>query len=167
MRRGEADPAWPQEFIEQLAERFGSRMPKAAARMLGALVATGEPDLSSRQLVELLGLSPAAVSNSGRLLLQMDLVDRTVSPETRRDHYRLRENVWPRMFRGSFAIVEDTLALLDETLDETRGGTRPEGPAGQKIREMRDFYRFVYRELPEVLERYEKWRAGQYREPGA
>lgn len=127
------------------------------------LVATSEPDLSSRQLVELLGLSPAAVSNSGRLLLRMDLVGRTVSPETRRDHYRLREDVWPRMFGGSFAIVDDTLALLDETLD----GARPEGSAGQKLREMRDFYGFVYRELPEVLDRYEKWRAELYREPGA
>ncbi|MFF0147865.1 hypothetical protein ATK36_5033 [Amycolatopsis sulphurea] len=57
-------------------------------------------------------------------------------------------------------------------IERTFGGEVARRPprlivAGQKIREIRDFYRFVYRELPEILDRYEKWRAGQYRERGA
>lgn len=160
MRRSGDAQGWQEEFIERLAEHFAGRMPKAAARMLGALVATDEPDLSSKDLVATLGLSPAAVSNSGRLLLQMGLVERTVSPDTRRDHYRVRDDLWVHLFREGFAIVDDTLTLLDTTLDHVQGA---DGRAITRIRDMRDFYRFLGQKMPALLDEYENWQAGRRR----
>src|SRR5258706_16283610 len=107
MQRGEDAPGGPDAFIEQFAVRFADRMPRAAGRMLGALMITDEPDLSSKQLVEVLALSPAAVSNSGRLLRQMGLVERSVSPDTRRDHYRVGDDLWVRLYREGIGMVED------------------------------------------------------------
>lgn len=157
MQQRKGTPGGPEEFIERFAHRFGDRMPRAAARMLGALMITEEGDLSSKQLVELLGLSPAAVSNSGRLLLGMALVERRVSPETRRDHYWVRDDVWVRMYQEDETVVHETLSLLDETLEHD---VTPDGRAAARLREMRDFYAFLCREMPEIVARYEKWRAG-------
>ncbi|MEU9886719.1 helix-turn-helix domain-containing protein [Sphaerisporangium sp. NPDC051011] len=163
MRRAEAVPDRPEEFIEQFAERFAGRMPKAASRMLGALMITDEPDLSSKELIDVLGLSPAAVSNSGRLLLQMGLVERTVSPETRRDHYRIRDDLWIRLYSEDIEILNDILNLLDATLDRAQASN---GRAITRIRDMRDFYWFINQEMPELLDRYEKWRAERRRKEG-
>jgi hypothetical protein len=50
---------------------------------------------------------------------------------------------------------------LDETLDHkvTSGGR-----GAARIREMRDFYAFLYQEMPEIVAGYEKWRAEQRRD---
>ncbi|WP_367038179.1 helix-turn-helix domain-containing protein [Streptomyces sp. Je 1-332] len=158
MQRSEDALGWQGEFIERLAEHFADRMPKAAARMLGALMATDEPDLSSKDLIKALGISPAAVSNSGRLLLQMGLVERSVSPDTRRDHYRVRDELWVHLFREGFTIVGNTLTLLDATLEQAQGTG---GRAITRIRDMRDFYWFLGQEMPAILDRYEEWQTKQ------
>ncbi|MFD6289341.1 GbsR/MarR family transcriptional regulator [Streptomyces sp. NPDC060205] len=164
MSRSEAANEWQEELTERLAEHFAERMPKAAARMLGALMATEEVDMSSKDLIGVLGLSPAAVSNSGRLLLRMGLVERSVSPDTRRDHYRVRDDLWIRMFREGSDIVDNTLTALDAALSQTQGAS---GRAIARLRDMRDFYWFLGQEMPAVLDRYEAWQAEQRGRPEA
>jgi hypothetical protein len=52
------------------------------------------------------------------------------------------------------------LVQLAELIDEGVGAVGPETPAGQRLAEMRDFYRFVESDLADQLRR---WRASRGR----
>ncbi|WP_010693599.1 GbsR/MarR family transcriptional regulator [Saccharopolyspora spinosa] len=158
MHEGDAGADQAEDFIESFAGLYSSQLPKMAARMLAALLVTEDTELSSRDLIETLGASAATVSNSGRLLLRLGMVERTVSPETRRDLYRIRDDVWVRMYREAGKTVGSTIKLLNEALDERRWR---HSRATERMREMRDFYTFLDRDIPEMVTRYEKWRAEQ------
>jgi len=161
MQQRQGDQGWLDEFLTSFAATFGKNIPRMAARMLGALLVTDREELSSHDLIDVLGASPAAVSNSGRLLLRWGIVERRVSPETRRDHYRLRDDTWVRLFRDDELLVKATAALLDEAIAHPSAVT---GAAIARVREMRDFYDFLSQDIPNVVDRYEQWRAESRRD---
>src|SRR5262245_18802006 len=108
------------EFDElQFAEDFAGLMrgfPPIAGRMLGLLLVTEEPCLSSRDLMERLGASSAWSSNMGRLLTRMGLVERSVSPETRRDLFSIRPDAWVNLAHENANIAQQYVDLVDQAL---------------------------------------------------
>src|SRR5438067_9473989 len=89
------DPAAVSRFIERFAQVLvESGMPRIASRIFIALVATDSGRLTAGELAEQLQASPAAVSGGVRYLAQVDLVSREREPGSRRDHYRVDEDIW-------------------------------------------------------------------------
>src|SRR5690349_19488613 len=103
------------EFAEEFAPLIPA-VPPIAGRMLGLLLVTNEPQLSSRDLMDQLGVSSASVSNMGRLLIHGGLVVRNVSPETRRDLFTLRSDAWVSQWSDFVAIAQQTLDLIEDAL---------------------------------------------------
>jgi len=151
------------EFAGQLAPLIPA-VPPIAGRMLGLLLVTNEPHLSSRDLMDQLGVSSASVSNMGRLLIHGGLVVRTVSPETRRDLFSLRSDAWVSQWQDFVAIAEKTLAVLDDALARQ---PHDQSVSRKKLEETRDHYAFLVQDLPLQQERFRKWRAEQRGEQSA
>src|SRR5215203_3687069 len=82
-------------FVERFALTFSEAgVPRMPARVFVALLASDDGRRTAAELAEMLGVSPAAVSNAVRYLQQVRLVAREREPGERRDHYRLYSDTW-------------------------------------------------------------------------
>jgi DNA-binding transcriptional ArsR family regulator len=123
-----------------------------AARVIFVLMTADEPALSAGELAERLGVSPAAISGAVRYLTQIRMVTRDVVPGSRRDRYRLLDDSW-------YEVTLEKMTLLTTLADLARAGVDAAGgeatPAGARLAGMRDFYDFVQKELPALLDRWQ------------
>jgi predicted transcriptional regulator len=139
-------------FIERFASVLSeSGFPRMPARVFAALLATDAGRLTAAALVELLHVSPAAVSGAVRYLVQVNLASREVEPGLRREHYRVHSEIWYEAMASKDQVLERCERSLREGLDVVGRDT----PAGARIAETLEFYEFLQKEMPGLLE---KWR---------
>ena len=150
-----------EQALRELVERLGRLLaewglPRMAARVIFVLMTADEPALSAGELAERLGVSPAAISGAVRYLTQIHMVTRDVVPGSRRDLYRLVDDSW-------YEVTLEKMTLITTLADLARGGVVAAGgegtPAGARLAGMRDFYDFVQKELPSLLERWQAVKA--------
>ncbi|WP_329012163.1 GbsR/MarR family transcriptional regulator [Streptomyces sp. NBC_00690] len=144
-------------FADELGAVFGGELPPMAGRMVGMLLIAEEPRLSTKQLATRMGASPVTVSSMGRLLRRLNMVERTVSPETRRDEFSLRSASWVEVYGENAQQLSQLVAVLDGQLADD---SLPDAPR-VRILEMRNFYAFLLANTPELLDRFRQWRASQ------
>jgi DNA-binding transcriptional regulator GbsR (MarR family) len=142
-------------------ERFASVLvvagfPPMPARVFVALLVTESGRLSATELAEVLRISPAAVSGGVRYLIQLGLVHKERVPGSRRDYYRMPGNMWDNMLRMRDQVMTRWTALVREGIELVG----PDSQAGQRLAEQADFLEFVTKELSDVLERWDRHRAG-------
>ena len=142
-------------FVERFAATLEtSGVPRMPARVFAALLAADSGTLTAAQLAERLEASPAAISGAVRYLAQIGLITRTREPGSRRDRYRVDDDAW----------YEATLRrehLLARFEDSAREGVEVLGagtPAGERMSRSRDFFAFLRREMPLLLERWRRER---------
>jgi len=160
--------AGPKDLLFGYIERFASVLvaagiPAMPARVFVALLVTGSGRLTAAELAEVLRVSPAAVSGAVRYLIQLGLVHKERVPGSRRDYYRMPDDVWSDMFRLRDQVMQRWAALVREGI-ELLG---PDAPAGARLAEHAAFFEFVSRELPDVLKRWDAYRAGAGASGGA
>ncbi len=157
MTTAEATPNRDEVAVSRFVERFAAALteagiPRMPARAFAALLATDSGVLTAAELAETLQVSPAAVSGAMRYLIQVNLASREREPGSRRDRFRVHDDVW---YEAS--VRRDRILVLWE--DALREGIRVLGtdtPAGVRLAETLAFFEFIGEELPRLLER---WRA--------
>ncbi|GAA3810908.1 GbsR/MarR family transcriptional regulator [Amycolatopsis tucumanensis] len=145
-------------YVERLAlvlNQLGIQ--RMAARVFAALVVTDDSRLTAAELAENLQVSPAAVSGAVRYLEQVGLVEREREPGSRRDHFRVLDDMWYASMRKRDRFVEMWRDAAAEGIDAVGADT----PAGRRLADMRDFLSFIIKELPLLFERWEKERASR------
>ena len=141
-------------YIEEFGLLFGQfGLSRMLGRVLGVLMISDPPERSAEGLAEELGASRGSISQTTRSLIQMSLVQRWSRPGERRDYFRIKPGAWHEIMRremealGSFRkTAERGLELLDSENPEAR----------RSLEEMRDFYAYWEKEMPAVLERWER-----------
>jgi DNA-binding transcriptional regulator GbsR (MarR family) len=147
------DEAAVQRFIEGFASALtDGGVPRMPARVFAALLATDSGRLTAAELAERLQVSPAAISGAVRYLTQVALVSREREPGSRRDHYRLLNDLW---YEAALRR-EPLLTRWERSMREGMEALGPDTPAGARLAESMAFFEFLQEELPAVLER---WRA--------
>ena len=157
--RPDAAPG-PEDPLFGYLERFASVLvaagiPPMPARVFVALLVADSGRLSAAELAGLLRVSPAAVSGGVRYLIQLGLVHKERVPGSRRDYYRMPDDVWSDMFRLRDQVLQRWAALIREGIELLGPGT----PAGARLAEHATFFDFVSGEMPEVLKRWAEYRA--------
>ena len=157
----------PKDPLFGYLERFSSVLvaagiPPMPARVFVALLVADSGRLSAAELAEVLQVSPAAVSGGVRYLIQVGLVHKERVPGSRRDYYRMPDDVWSDMFKLRDQVMQRWAALVREGI-ELLG---PDTPAGARLAGHATFFEFVSRELPEVLKRWDEYQAGGARPAG-
>lgn len=150
------------EVASAFVERFAADMTEAgmqrmAARIFACLLSSEDGSLSSAQLAERLRVSPAAVSGAVRYLSQVHMVSREREPGSRRELYRVHENVW----HEALVDRDRILGRWAKTLRTGEASIGPDTPAGRRIRETCDFLEFMQQELSQMLERWRAHRASR------
>lgn len=130
-----------------MGERAG--MPRMVARLLGWLLICDPPGQTSTQIAGALDVSRASVSIATRLLEAGGLIRRMPAPGTRSYRFELDPNAFVSLqagerFRPWREMAERGLRLLDDPDDER----------GARLRAARDFYAYVEREIPKLIERF-------------
>ena len=149
----------PTKNMHEYVESFGlyweqAGLPRMAGRILSWLLICDPPHQTMHQLTDALQASKSSISTGTRMLIQMGIIERLSIPGQRRDHYRVVPDSWSHIMeekaKKQFAelrrLSERGLALLDGASPARR----------QRLEEMRDYYVFMEREFPLILDH---WRA--------
>jgi predicted transcriptional regulator len=152
------DPEAVSGFVEHFASVLvDAGMPRMPSRVFAALLATDSGRLTAAELASRLRASPAAISGAVRYLLPVGLVSREREPGSRRDHYRVHDDVWYE----SIAHRERVMVLWQSRLREGVAALGPGTPAGRRLAESLAFFEFLQTEVPAALARWRAHRAGK------
>jgi DNA-binding transcriptional regulator GbsR (MarR family) len=150
---GSEDPSFG--YIERFAAVLvAAGFPPMPARVFVALLITDTGRMTAAELAGRLRISPAAVSGAVRYLTQVGLVHKERVPGSRRDYYRMPDNMWDDLLRMRDQVMSRWAALAREGIDLVG----PDTPAGARLAEQAAFLEFVSQELGEVIARWEKYR---------
>jgi DNA-binding transcriptional regulator GbsR (MarR family) len=144
-------------FIEDFGLLFEeSGHPRMAGRILGCLLISDQPHLSTNEIADTLQASKGSLSTMTRFLLQMGLIERVGLPAKRVDYFRIKTGAWPQLVRHAVyelsalrKLAERGLELMDEKNLELRG----------PLQDARDLFAFLEKEYPLLIERWEKERS--------
>jgi DNA-binding transcriptional regulator GbsR (MarR family) len=154
------EPGQTADPLFDYTERFSAVLvaagfPPMPARVFVALLVADSGRLSAAELAGVLRISPAAVSGAVRYLIQLGLVHKERVPGSRRDYYRMPADMWDSMIRMRDQVMTRWTALVREGIELVG----PQTPAGARMAEQADFLDFTSKELADVLDRWERYRA--------
>lgn len=151
-----------EDAVRRFIERFAlvlseAGFPRMPARVFVTLLASQDGRRTAAELGEVLQVSPAAISGAVRYLQQIRLVSKEREPGTRRDHYRVYDDVWyeaivneQQMFRDSEEALLDGVAAVGQ-----------DTPAGRRLDETRQFFDFLREETAAIVDRWRVLKAAQ------
>jgi DNA-binding transcriptional regulator GbsR (MarR family) len=150
---GERDDQAVLRFIERFSSVFAQAgMPRMPSRVFVALLASDSGEMTAAELADLLQVSPAAISGAVRYLTQVSLVSRERETGSRRDLYRVLDDLWYEALFRRDEMLRRMTGPLREGVSALGAGT----PAGRRITETLMFFEFFHAELPNMLK---QWRA--------
>lgn len=135
--------------LATMLEQVG--FPHGIARVYTALTLAETDGLSTRQLIEELGISKASVSNAMQFLVGTNLVERYRVRGSREAHYRMIKGVWGDILAKKFAATSYIRQAVEEALEVVDS---PEATA--RLEDMRDVYAFFEREFEDVVQRWKE-----------
>jgi DNA-binding transcriptional regulator GbsR (MarR family) len=137
-----------------LSQSGFARMP---ARVFVALLATDSGSLTAAELAAMLQVSPAAISSAVRYLIQLGLAGREREPGSRRDRYRVPDDVWYEVVRVREQAMERWFPALQDGIEALGAGT----PAADRLAETADFFEFLNKQGPEMLAKWNERKASR------
>ena len=140
-----------EEFALTLTQHGLQRM---TARVLAALLFTEQDTITAGEIAEQLGASRGSVSTAIKALGPVGLIERVPAPGSRREHYRFPDDGWARLMSSQNAVVRQMQDAAERGIAATGAHSR----AAHRLSDMRDFYTYMMRELPAVIDR---WRAAK------
>lgn len=141
-----------ERFSSNLVEVGMARMP---ARVFVALLASDSGRLTAAEIGDVLQVSPAAVSGAVRYLMQTQLVSREREPGSRRDYYRVHEDVWHDAVLGRDQLFARWDTVVREGVEVLGRRT----PAGQRLELTREYFQFLREQLPTLIAQWQERRA--------
>ena len=141
-------------FIEDFGLLFEeSGHPRMAGRILGCLLISDQPYLSSTELSEILQASKGSLSTMTRFLLQMGLIERVGLPGHRRDYFQIKSSAWTQLVRHAVYELSALRKMAERGLELMEG---QDSELKQRLQEARDLFSYIEREYPLLIERWEK-----------
>ena len=143
-------------YIERFAAVLvAAGFPPMPARVFVALLVTDAGRLSAAELAAVLRISPAAVSGAVRYLIQVGMVHKERVPGSRRNYYRMPGGMWDSLIRQRDQVMTRWTALVREGINLVG----PDTPAGERLAEQAEFLEFTTKELSQILDRWQEYRA--------
>lgn len=145
MENDDSRLAYIERFAGVLTE---SGIPRMPSRVFAALMVTDSGRLTAAELGALLTISPAAVSGAVRYLLQVQLIIRERDAGSRRDHYRVLDEVWQDVILNRDKVMARWEGSLAEGVELLGTDT----PAGARLEDSVRMFQFLRRELKRTQE---------------
>jgi predicted transcriptional regulator len=149
------DPAAVRQFIERFTALLTQAgFPRTPARIFVALLTSDSSRLTAAELGELLQASPASVSGGARYLIQVGLVAAEGEPGSRRQHYRMPDDVWQDIVRLRDRQFTRWAAELRDGVQVLGAGSA----AGSRLADTVRYFEFISGEMASLLARWDEQR---------
>lgn len=153
--RAADEPERDAQAVAQFVEDFGdvmteSGIPRMPSRVLACLMAAERGALTAAELSDRLQISAASVSGAIRYLIQVRLVTRGRQPDSRRDLYRVQQNVWYESLLDRNHMLRHWNQILATGID----AVGPDSEAGDRLAESGEFLEFLQNELAGAVDRW-------------
>ena len=144
-----------QQFVEEVGIVFEQTgLPRMAGRIFGWLLLSNPPHQSTEEVTEALMASKGSISSMTRLLMQIGLIERFCLPGVRHNYFRIRADAWHHLIGHG---LEDEIKMMRQVAEHGIELMSDKTPLSQKwLEEMRDIYVFLEKELPILMERWER-----------
>ncbi|MFR9774256.1 GbsR/MarR family transcriptional regulator [Nocardia sp. SC052] len=142
-------------FVERLGGAMAmAGVPPMAARVLARMLISESGMMTSAELADALEVSQPAISGAVRFLAQIGFVSRERVPRTRKDRYRIRDDVWETVLTVRNDSIDTWKAALTFGVETVGEDT----DVGIRLVEAVEFFNFVQEDMRQMLER---WRERQ------
>ncbi|WP_026924618.1 GbsR/MarR family transcriptional regulator [Glycomyces arizonensis] len=154
---GPDQPTAPPEalaFVEDFAltfERLG--LVRMTGRVMGWLLVCDPPEQTFTQIVQALSASKSSISTALKFLTTARWVDRSSKPGDRQDYYTIRPDAMPDLIKQQTAQYTTFTDVLGRGLDVFDD---PESAAAGRVRNMHDFFAWLAKEMPALMDRWEQ-----------
>ena len=155
------DEQQAREYVERAAALLtGAGFPRMPARVLMTLTAA-ETGLTAAELAVRLDASAAAISGAVRYLQTVHVIRRITRPDHRLARYEIVSDAWYTVMAGNSPLYDRLVDLIDGI-----GAAHADDHAArERADEMAEFFRFMSRRMPQLVDEWETLRAGR-RMPG-
>ncbi len=148
-------------FVEDMGMVFGGcGRPRMTGRCFGWLLVCDPPHQTAAELASALSASKGSISTTMNMLLRFGFVERFGVSGDRVVRYRVGDDAWSKMMALKVEGVKLMRVLAERGLKLLKNSR---APLRRRLRDMLDIYKFFERELPAMMERYERQRAAKGR----
>jgi DNA-binding transcriptional regulator GbsR (MarR family) len=141
------------EVAERLALALNQNgMQRMIARVLAAFLFSERESVTAAELGEQLGASAGSISGAITMLRTVGLIEPAPVPGSRRAHFRMRDDAWATMMSSQNAMIE----VMQEIAEAGIASAAPDSPAARRLERMRDFYAYLFAELPALIDRWKE-----------
>ena len=143
------------QAVEQLGAALAEAgLPSLPSRIFAALLVDDDGRMTSSELTEVLGVSPASVSGAVKYLAHLQMVRRERERGSRREVYVVDDDAWHGLMLRRDHLYAPILRALQGAVD-ARG---PGAPAYRRLMLTAEFLRFVDAEMVALAERWSEHR---------
>ena len=143
------------EVAERLALALNQNgMQRMIARVLAAFLFSERESVTAAELGEQLGASAGSISGAITMLRTVGLIEPAPVPGSRRAHFRMRDDAWATMMSSQNEMIQ----VMQEIAEAGIASAPPDSPAARRLERMRDFYAYLFAELPALIERWHEQR---------
>jgi DNA-binding transcriptional regulator GbsR (MarR family) len=139
----------------QLLASYG--MTPMAGRMWGWLLICEPPEQTAAEIADAVHASRGAISGTARLLASAGMIRRTTRRGDRREYFSAPPETFETFLRDADRIYRQFRQMAERGL-EAIADRPPESRA--RLEEFRDVFAFIEREVPVVVDRFLRERAG-------
>ncbi|WP_232376544.1 GbsR/MarR family transcriptional regulator [Amycolatopsis aidingensis] len=125
-------------------------MQRMTARVLSVLLFAEQETITAGEIAEQLEASAGSVSGAIKMLSPTGLIERVPMPGSRREHYRFPADGWPRLMSSQNEIIR----IMQDAAERGIEAVDPDSLVARRLADMRDFYEYLMKELPAVIERW-------------
>jgi predicted transcriptional regulator len=142
--------------VEQLGAALAEAgMPSLPSRVFAALLVDDDGRMTSVELTEVLGVSPAAISGAVKYLGHLQMLRRERERGSRREVYVVDDDAWHGLMLRRDHLYAPILRALQAAVDEHG----PDSPAYRRLMLTGEFLRFVDDEMAAMTDRWAAHRA--------
>ncbi|WP_425469186.1 GbsR/MarR family transcriptional regulator [Pseudonocardia hierapolitana] len=141
------------EVAERLALALNQNgMQRMIARVLAAFLFSERESVTAAELGEQLGASAGSISGAITMLRTVGLIEPAPVPGSRRAHFRMRDDAWATMMSSQNEMIQ----VMQEIAEAGIASAPPDSPAARRLERMRDFYAYLFAELPALIDRWKE-----------
>ncbi|MGW7686230.1 GbsR/MarR family transcriptional regulator [Kribbella sp. NPDC054772] len=155
------DEGWEEDtrrvdFVEQFAlirELAGS--PRMEGRVLGYLIVSNKPYVSSAELARALSASAGSISSTTRRLIDLGFIARHAVPGDRNHYFKVDDDIWGSFLAGERRSLHKQQQLFADMLQEL-----PDDMPGprKRLRNARNYFEWLTSYHRKMLADWEEYR---------
>ena len=130
-------------------------MPRLAARVFAQLLADDDGRMTSTELTESLGVSPAAISGAIRYLAHAMLIGKERERGSRRDVYVVQTDAWHTAMLSRDRLLSQMESSVRDGVDAVGPDTR----AGRRLRLTVEYFDYLFAQMESIRTGWEERKA--------